>query len=216
LSNRSNYLTLPEHELCLRRYNAVNGIPMCANTGMLNETLRNSWKFDGYVTSDCGAVQNVWTPEPAGHGYTDKVKATAISVIAGTDIDCGSQYSSEFGAAVEAGELPEAAIDLAVTRLTKAWLRLGLFDPKADQPYFQLGGDVIDSPAHQALATEAAQQGIVLLKNEGVLPLKAGGKVAVVGPHFNVTDVMISNYHGSRCPGKNNFDCIPTVREPYL
>jgi beta-glucosidase-like glycosyl hydrolase len=57
----------------------------------------------------------------------------------------------------------------------------------------------------------------VLLKNEeGVLPLKAGGKVAVVGPHFNVTDVMISNYHGSRCPGKNNFDCIPTVREPYL
>lgn len=149
-----------------------------------------------------------------GHACCSQVKATAISVIAGTDVDCGNQYSTEFGAAVQAGELTEDAIDLALTRLTKAWLRLGLFDPKADQPYFQLGGDVIDSPAHQALALEAAQQAIVLLKNEGnVLPLKAGGKVAVVGPHFNATDVMISNYHGSRCPGKkNNFDCIPTVR----
>lgn len=105
---------------------------------------------------DSGAVENVWTPEPQGHGYTDKVNATAISVIAGTDVDCGSQYSSEFGAAVETGELTEAAIDLALTRLTKAWLKLGLFDPKGDQPYFQLGGDVIDSPAHQALALEAA------------------------------------------------------------
>ena len=140
------------------------------------------------------------------------IERSRISVIAGTDVDCGSQYSTEFGAAVEAGELTEAAIDLALTRLTKAWLRLGLFDPKADQPYFQLGGDVIDSPARQALSLEVAQQAVVLLKNKDVLPLKAGGKLAAVGPHFNVSEVMISNYHGSRCPGKNNFDCIPTVR----
>ena len=65
---------------------------MCANTEMLNGTLRNAWKFDGYVTSDCGAVNNVWTPEPNGHGYTTATKAAAISVIAGTDVDCGSQY----------------------------------------------------------------------------------------------------------------------------
>lgn len=133
--------------------------------------------------------QNVWTPEPKGHGYTDKVKATAISVIAGTDIDCGSQYSTEFGAAVKAGELTEVDINIALTRLTKAWLKLGLFDPKVDQPYFQLGGDVIDSPAHQQLAHEAAKQGIVLLKNEqSVLPLAAGKKIVVVGPHFNVRE----------------------------
>lgn len=103
------------------------------------------------VLTDCLRVQK-------GHGYTTQVKATAISVIAGTDIDCGQQYSTQFGAAVEAGDLTEADIDLALTRLTKAWLKLGLFDPKADQPYFQLGGDVIDSPAHQQLAHEAAQQ----------------------------------------------------------
>ena len=69
---------------------------MCANTEMLNGTLRNAWKFDGYVTSDCGAVNNVWTPEPNGHGYTTATKAAAISVIAGTDVDCGSQYSQYF------------------------------------------------------------------------------------------------------------------------
>ena len=141
------------------------------------------------MTSDCGAIRNVWTPEPQGHGYTDKVKATALSVIAGCDIDCGHEYSNEFSAAVSAGELKEDQIDLALSRLTKAWIGLGLFDPKADQPFFNLGGDVIDSPEHQQLAREAAHQGIVLLKNNGVLPLKAGGKIAVVGPHFNVTDV---------------------------
>ena len=132
---------------------------MCANTEMLNGTLRNAWKFDGYVTSDCGAVNNVWTPEPNGHGYTTATKAAAISVIAGTDVDCGSQYSQYFEKAVAAGDLKEEQIDLALTRLTKAQLRLGLFDAGKDkQPYFQLGGESIDNAEHQALAHEAAQQ----------------------------------------------------------
>ena len=80
-------------------------------------------------------------------------------------------------------------------------MQLGLFDSnKADQPYFNLGIDDIDTPSHQALALEAAQQAVVLLKNEkNVLPLQPGLKIAIVGPHFNATDLLISNYHGSRC-----------------
>lgn len=198
-------------------YNAVtvpgvfNNVPSCSNDWLLQTTLRDSWRFDGYVTSDCGAVSDECKPEPAGHGLYNCTVATAKSIQAGTDVDCGPIYANGIGAAVAAGILTPAEVDVSFGRLTAIQMQLGLFDNnKADQPYFNLGLDDIDTPAHQQLALEAAQQALVLLKNDkGVLPLAPGAKIAIVGPHYNATQLLLSNYHGSRCAaGKNDFSCI--------
>eukprot|EP00948_MAST-09A_sp_MAST-9A-sp1_P000287 g287.t1 len=191
--------------------------PSCANTWLLN-TLRDTWKFDGYVTSDCGAIQNECDPEPKGHGVYNCTEAAAASIKAGTDVDCGGVYGGNIVSAVNGNLLKEEDVDAAFARLTKQQMLLGLFDnDKSKQPYFNLGIDDIDTSAHQQLALEAAHQSIVLLKNDGaILPLKSGSNIAVIGPHFNATKLLVSNYHGSRCldpnvqgPGSGqNFDCI--------
>lgn len=185
-------------------YNAVNGVPMCANALYLNDTLRNSWKFDGYVTSDCDAVGDVYTHEPRGHGYATPENGTALSLKAGTDMDCGDwgahAYLNELPKALAQGLVEEADLDRSLIRLTKLQMDLGLFDPKEKQPYFNYGVDLINSEEHIQHALEAAQQSIVLLKNDkDILPFKPGQKVAVVGPHYNGTEVFLSNYHGSKC-----------------
>ena len=202
-------------------YNAVNGAPSCANEWLLKETLRESWRFEGYVTSDCGAIRDECAPEPDGHGYASTcANATAVSIKAGTDVDCGGVYAPGIPVAVAAGVLTEAAVDESFSRLTTIQMKLGLFDnDKDEQPYFGLGADDIDTAEHQQLALEAARQSIVLLQNEGAtLPLARGGAVAVVGPHFNATELFLSNYHGGRCvdaakgPGDgNDFSCIPSL-----
>lgn len=203
-------------------YNAVNGAPSCANDWLLKQTLRESWKFDGFVTSDCGAIRDECAAEPDGHGYAPTcANASALSIKAGTDVDCGGVYAPGIPAAVAAGVLTEAEVDASFARLTSIQMKLGLFDDdKGAQPYFNLGAEAIDTPEHRQLALEAARQSIVLLKNdEGTLPLAAGGgSVALIGPHFNATDLFLSNYHGSRCvdaatgPGDGkDFGCIPSL-----
>ena len=196
--------------------------PSCANTWLLEE-LRETYKFDGYVTSDCGAIQNECDPEPKGHGVFNCTMAAAKSIKAGTDVDCGGVYGSQIVNAVNSNLLEESDVSAAFERLTKQQMLLGLFDnDKPSQPYFNLGIEDIDTPAHQQLALEAAQQSIVLLKNDAqTLPLKPGSNIAIVGPHFNATQLLISNYHGSRCldpgvkgPGSGqNFDCIQSPLE---
>lgn len=196
-------------------YNAVNGIPMCANPNLLQDTLRNSWGFDGYVTSDCGAVGDVYDKEPAGHGYANNTAdAAAISLKAGTDTCCGDwgkhAYLNWLPQAVNESKVKQEDLDRALTRLTKLQMELGLFDPKQDQERFQLGVDHINTPEHRQLAFEAAQQSIVLLKNEqNVLPIKPGSKIAVIGPLFNDSEVFLSNYHGDAC--LKGFDCVETA-----
>lgn len=198
-----------------------SNVPSCANDWLLQETLRDGWKFDGYVTSDCGAINNECQAEPQGHGVYNCTEATARSISAGTDVDCGPVYQSQIVDAVKSGLLDEKDVDRAFARLTKQQMMLGLFDSDKDtQPYFKLGIDDIDTAEHRTLAYEAAQQSIVLLQNKGgLLPLKkSGNKIAVVGPHVNATDLLLSNYHGSRCldpntkgPGSGNyFGCIST------
>ena len=198
-------------------YNSVNGVPMCANTKYLNDTLRNSWRFDGYVTSDCDAVGDIY----GSHHYTDPVNGTALALRAGTDMDCGDwgahAYLKELPLALASGAVKQEDLDRALLRLTTLQMELGLFDAKAPQKYFALGIDVVNSDEHKRHAMEAAQQSIVLLKNKGgLLPLPRGKKVAVIGPHSDGNEVFLSNYHGSRClnatggiGGKgDNFDCI--------
>jgi|EP01043_Picozoa_sp_COSAG02_P038734 beta-glucosidase len=165
------------------------------------------------------AVGDVYTPEPAGHGYASPLDGVAMSLKAGTDMDCGDwgkkAYLTQLPAAVKAGKVSEADLDKALVRLTTMQMELGLFDPKAGSHFFTLGVDLIHSDEHTRHALEAAQQAIVLLKNEQVLPLKKGGKIAVLGPHSDGHDVFLSNYHGSGClnatggiGGSKTFDCI--------
>ena len=131
----------------------------------------------------------------------------------GTDVNCGPIYGSQIVNAVDGGFLTEAEVDVSFGRLTRIQMELGLFDnDKAEQPYFNLGIDDIDTVEHRKIALEAAQQAIVLLKNDAhTLPLARGSNIAIIGPHFNATELLISNYHGSRCldasptPGTANF-----------
>lgn len=191
-------------------YNAVNGVPMCANRELLTDVLRDQWGFDGYVTSDCGAINDI----RANHKFApDGATAAAMGLKAGCDTDCGAVYGGNTVKAINMSILSEATVDIALKHLAKIQMQVGLFQDKSDQIYFdssRYGINRIDTPEHQQLAYEAALQSVVLLKNEGgVLPLKRGLKLALIGPHVNGNEVFMSNYHGARC-ASGHFDCIPS------
>ena len=179
-------------------YNAVDGLPACANTKLLKTTLRDSWGFKGFITSDCGAVDDFF------HGHNtspDAAHAAATAVLAGTDTNCGDTYNA-LGQAVHSNLLPESAIDTAVQRLFTARIRLGMFDPPASVPYNSIPFSQDDSSAHRALATEAADEAIVLLKNvllkndRATLPLHSSVKtIAVVGPNAASLLALEGNYN---------------------
>ncbi|MGC2164229.1 MAG: glycoside hydrolase family 3 C-terminal domain-containing protein, partial [Silvibacterium sp.] len=151
-------------------YNAVDGVPACASKMLLEQTLRKDWGFKGYVTSDCGAIDDFFSPD--GHHYSpDAAHASAAAMQAGTDTNCGDTYKS-LVQAVKDGLLPEGALNTAVERLFTARFRLGMFDPASMNPYASIPMSEDDSAAHRALALQAARESMVLLKNDGILPLK--------------------------------------------
>ncbi len=175
-------------------YNRTNTEPCCANKRLMTDILRKEWGFDGYVVSDCGAISDIWK----GHKFAkSESQASAMAVKAGTDLACGREYSSLI-AAVKDGLISEAEIDLAVKRLMTARFRLGMFDPPEKVLYAQIPFSENDSPAHRALSRKAAQESIVLLKNENhTLPLNKDIKtIAVIGPNANVQEVLLGNYNG--------------------
>src|SRR5579871_3191413 len=152
-------------------YNALNGPPACANTFLLEEHLRKDWGFQGYVVSDCGAATDVFGPQY--HHYTaTPEQGVAASFSTGMDVICGdyrNHMSVEPEAilgAVHKGLLPEADIDTALRRLFTARFRLGMFDPKADDPYSKITIDDNDTEAHRQVALKMAQEAMVLLKNK--------------------------------------------------
>jgi len=176
-------------------YNAVDGIPACANTRLLTNILRHEWGFGGYVVSDCGAITDIH----GGHHYVKTAEqAAALAVKAGCDLSCGRDYLA-LTQAVHDGLITEKQIDASVTRLFTARFRLGMFDPPAMVPYRQIPASVNDSAAHRALARKDAREAIVLLKNKGgLLPLpKTFKTVAVIGPNADSEDVLLGNYNGT-------------------
>eukprot|EP00966_Prymnesium_polylepis_P283683 6553917-Prymnesium_polylepis.2 len=173
-------------------YNAVNGIPACFTGGRINGELRGEWGFDGFVVSDCDALS-----DGASHHYIETKFNGSLEVQAqqalrgGTDLNCGALYGEQAAGAVRRGLLREAELDTSLERIyTKAY-QLGIGDgpaPAHPNPYASLGAEAVDTPAHRALALDAALQGVVLLKNEGgALPLRAAalGELALIGPHAN-------------------------------
>ena len=174
-------------------YNRVNGEAASASPTLLQRTLRDKWGFNGHVVSDCWAVQDIYKH----HKLVDTAaEASAMAVRAGCDLNCGCAYEHLLEA-VEQGLLDEADIDRAVERLLRCLFRLGMFDPAEDVPLADTPMSVVGSPEHRAIAKEAALKGCVLLKNNGVLPLRHDlDKVMVTGHNAASVDVLMGNYFG--------------------
>jgi beta-glucosidase len=182
-------------------YNAINGQPACANQYLLQDQLRGKWGFKGYVVSDCDAVRDV----AANHRYRPtQAQGAAISVIRGMDNECvtftlryGDPVEKAYIDAVQQGYLPESTLDTALIRLFTARIKLGMFDPPEMVPFTKIDEKELDSAEHRAHARKLANESMVLLKNDGLLPLKPGIKrIAVVGPLADQTRPLIGNYAG--------------------
>ena len=177
-------------------YNRVDGVPACVSTALLQTRLRRDWGFDGYVVSDCGAIRDIYNAT-AHHYVPTAGEASAAAVKAGTDLTCGQEYTSLVGA-VGAGQITEAEIDGALVRLFTARFKLGMFDPPDRVAYSTIPYSVVDSPAHRALALEAARKSIVLLENDRqALPLRSSVRtIAIVGPSADDPVAPLGNYNG--------------------
>ena len=176
-------------------YNAIDGKPACASDMLLNQILRKDWAFKGFVTSDCGAIDDFF--EKTAHKYSpDREHAAATGVLTGTDTNCGDTYKS-LPAAVKQGLLKEADLDRTLERLFEARIRLGLFDPPATVPYAALPYTADRAPANLALSLKSSQEAMVLLKNDGILPLAVGRykTIAVVGPNAASLSALEGNYN---------------------
>ena len=183
-------------------YNRINGQPACASEFLLEDQLRGKWGFQGYVVSDCGAVRDIFD----GHHFKpSQPEASAISLKRGMDNECidfvanvtDDHDYAPYLQAVKQGFLKESDIDVALTRLFTARMKLGMFDPPDSAPYAKIDEKLLDSPQHRALARKLANESMVLLKNDGILPLKTSGlKIAVVGPLADQYKVLLGNYNG--------------------
>jgi beta-glucosidase len=200
-------------------YNRVNGEACCASPTLLQKILRDTWGFDGFVVSDCGAVDDIY----ANHKLVKtSAEAAALTVINGCDLECGCTYSIpcdywELGEAVKQGLLTEADLDRSVKRLFLARFRLGMFDPDEQVPYAQIPFSVVDSPEHRELALEAARQSLVLLKNQDQqLPLDRAAlkSIAVIGPNAAETLVLSGNYMGTPAEPVSVLDGIRALVSP--
>ena len=179
-------------------YNAFFEEPCCGSNILMKDILLNKWKFDGYVTSDCGAIEDFFKTHKT---HPDAAAAAAAAVLHGTDCECsGNGAYQALAEAVTKGLITEAEIDVSLKRLFKIRFRLGMFDPDERVPYAQTPISVLEAPAHKAHALKMAQQSIVLLKNENnLLPLDKSKikKIAVVGPNADDESVLLANYYGN-------------------
>jgi beta-glucosidase len=175
-------------------YNAVDGVPACASTQLLQDYLRTAWKFRGHVVSDCAAVADIHQ-DWAHHYVKTPEEAVAAAVKAGTDVICdfGGNPTADPAtavAAVKKGLLSEADIDRALHRLFEVRIRLGLLEPAERRPFPQITAQDFDTPAHRALNLETARSSL--------LPLKTAPRsIAVIGPNAHSTDALVGNYNGT-------------------
>ncbi len=194
---------LPQFEAAVREghvgavmgaYNRLYGTPCCANPLLLKTLLREKWGFKGHVLSDCEAIQDFFY----GHQFSPTIEAAAATAMqAGCDLCCGREYLRLYPA-VEDKLLKESELDVAVGRLMEARFRLGMFDPPELVPYAKIPANDYDTPANDALALRMARESVVVLKNDGLLPLDRSKihKLAVMGYNAGYTNVLLGNYEG--------------------
>ena len=199
-------------------YNRVNGVPSAANEFLLTTLLREEWGFDGYVTSDCGAVAMSYAPqtyipgvkpEKAHYYYRDEAEACAGTLKAGTDLSCGAEHRRYLLDAVQRGLITEDEIDRSVIRNLTSLFRQGWFDKKEELPWASLTKEDASTEANHALSVDIANDTIVLLKNEkGVLPIdmhqESLRKILVVGPNAKYRELG-----GYSCGGINKMVDTP-------
>ena len=194
---------LPGYEACVKEghaqsimasYTAINRVPSSCNPWLLTKVLRDEWGFDGYVVSDCGGVHNVY----AEHQFvTLPETAAALCLKAGLDLECGDDvYMEPLRHAYEMGMVSDEDIDRAARRVLTARMKLGVFDSSDKNPYKKLSPDVVGCEKHQSLARKMSQESMVLLKNNGILPLnpKKIKKISVVG--FGADKCIFGDYSG--------------------
>jgi beta-glucosidase len=180
-------------EAVMCAYNSTNGEPCCGNEFLLSQVLRKEWGFRGHVVSDCGALDDLYQ----GHKTVKtKTEAAALALSRGVDLNCGDTYT-KLPDAVRQGLLKESQVDSALAILLRTRFKLGLFDGPNATPYDRLGPEVVNSTTHRALAKEVALKSMVLLKNNGVLPLRPDlGKYFVTGPNATSVEALLGNYYG--------------------
>lgn len=177
-------------------YNRFRGAPASGSNFLLQKVLRQDWDFDGYVVSDCGAIGDIYNNHKVAES---KEEASAIGLKGGCDLNCGSYYLN-LGTAEKSGLVSSEDIDRALKRLLIARFRMGMFDNPEEVPYANIPYDIICSDASNALARKAAQESIVLLKNEGnLLPLNKQKikSIAIIGPNADNWESLVGNYHGT-------------------
>lgn len=182
-------------ESVMPAYNRTNGEVCCASETLLGKVLRGAWGFEGYVVSDCWAVQDI----NEGHKLTSTIEeSAALAVNQGCDLNCGCAFR-HLTRSVELGLITEETITQAVRRLLRTQFRLGMFDPPEQVPFASIPYEAVDCQKHRDLSLEAARQAIVLLKNEGnLLPLSPDLKtIAVIGPNADDRLVLLGNYNGT-------------------
>lgn len=179
-------------------YNRYRDEACCGSNLLLTNILRNEWKFDGYVVSDCWAINDFW--EPGKHELVKTPEeAAALAVERGTDLNCGSVFDPNLTEAVLKDIIDEEKIDQALTRLFIARFKLGMFDENENVKWANIPYSVVCSDEHYALSEKTSRESMVLLKNENnLLPLNKNIKsIAVIGPNANSEQVLLGNYHGT-------------------
>ncbi|HWA87085.1 MAG TPA: glycoside hydrolase family 3 C-terminal domain-containing protein [Opitutus sp.] len=207
ISDRDLFDTyLPQFERVVREghvagvmsaYNSIDGVPASANSFLLTDLLRNRWGFEGYVVSDCSAIHDIYG-ENQHHFVKTAEEAAAAAVKAGCNLCCGGDYDA-LVRAVQQGLVTEKELDEALYHTLWTRFRLGLFDPADKVPFSKYSLADNDLPSHGQVALELARQSIVLLKNDGVLPLDRAKlkHIAVIGPNADSKSMLDGNYHGS-------------------
>ncbi|MBQ7072308.1 MAG: glycoside hydrolase family 3 C-terminal domain-containing protein [Bacteroidales bacterium] len=178
-------------------YNRYEGEPCCGSDRLLTDILRNKWGYEDIILTDCDAINNFYNKNQHGT-HPDAVSASVDAILSGTDLECGNAFVS-LQEALDKGLISEADLDVHLRRTLLGRFELGMFDPADANPWANLGEDVISSEAHDALARQAARESLVLLKNNGVLPLNKSAikKLAVIGPNADDVSMMNGNYGGT-------------------
>ncbi len=175
-------------------YNRLNGVACCGSSGLLNTILRTDWNFNGFVVSDCDAIDDI----ALHHKVTaTPEEAVALAIKSGTDLECG-RFFKHLRSAVDKKLISETELDVALKRIFTARFKLGMFDDTSQVVWAKIPYSNVDQQSHRQLALEAARKSIVLLKNnDNTLPLKKDIKsIAVIGPNADQWLMLLGNYNG--------------------